>query len=131
MTISDEIIANPIIRNVQALLENQTAKGLAKYGTTVNPNDYSVEEWIQHASEEIIDFLVYLQVLKVKLNESHMKLARENEELIKTVRFYAQQGNWTFRDDERIFSPSEVEMDKGHLARKTLEELGYEFENKS
>lgn len=128
MTVSDEIIANPIIRNVQSLLENQTAKGLAKYGTTVNPNDYSVEEWIEHAQEEAIDFLVYLEVLKSKLNESHyMKLARENEELIKTVRFYAQQGNWVFRDDERMYSPAEVEKDRGHMARKTLEGLGYGF----
>lgn len=70
MTISDEIIANPILRNIQELLENQTAKGLAKYGTTVNKNDYSSEEWIRHAQEEVIDFLVYLEVLSTKLNNS-------------------------------------------------------------
>lgn len=81
MTISDEIIANPILRNIQELLENQTAKGLAKYGTTVNKNDYSSEEWIRHAQEEAIDFLVYLEVLKAKLDTLHVKTTRENENM--------------------------------------------------
>lgn len=40
MKIEDEILANPVLREVQNLLEFQTAKGLAKYGTTVNPLDY-------------------------------------------------------------------------------------------
>lgn len=70
MTIDEQIIANDVLREVSGLLENQTAKGLAKYKTTVNANDYSVEEWIRHAQEELIDTLVYLTVLRQKLEES-------------------------------------------------------------
>lgn len=99
MSISDEIIANPITRNIQSLLENQTAKGLVKYGTTVNPNDYSVEEWVLHAQEEAIDFLVYLEVLKVKLDESHMKLARERENMREALEVIASDTkSWTNPD---------------------------------
>lgn len=70
MTINEHIIANDILREVSALLATQTAKGLAKYGTTVNPNDYTTIEWINHAIEEQMDNIVYLTVLKRKLEES-------------------------------------------------------------
>ncbi|MEK5331995.1 hypothetical protein [Lysinibacillus sp. FSL W8-0992] len=75
MTIEDEILANPVLREVQSLLENQTAKGLAKYGTTVNPLDYTTIEWIDHAIQESMDKIVYLTVLKQKLEE--MQNARD------------------------------------------------------
>ncbi|MER2170924.1 MAG: hypothetical protein ABS938_09830 [Psychrobacillus psychrodurans] len=73
MTIEEEIIANPILREVNDLLELQTAKGLAKYKTTVNADDYSEIEWIQHTQEELVDMLVYLTVLKSKLQSMEVK----------------------------------------------------------
>jgi len=69
MSIEDEILANPVLREIQNSLELQTAKGLAKYGTTVNPMDYTTIEWIEHARQELMDELVYLTVLKQKLEE--------------------------------------------------------------
>ena len=65
----DEIQKNEVLHQVQQLLINQTEKGLKKYGTTVNPGELVPTEWIDHASEEIIDMLVYLQVLKVRLKQ--------------------------------------------------------------
>lgn len=61
------MIENTVLNNVQALLEKQTAKGIKKYGQAVQANDLETEEWIDHASEEIIDTLVYLQCLKQRL----------------------------------------------------------------
>lgn len=69
MTIEDQILANPVLREVNELLQNQTAKGIAKYGTTVKPMDYTTIEWIEHARQELMDELVYLTVLKQKLEE--------------------------------------------------------------
>lgn len=69
MTIDDEILANPVLREVRELLENQTAKGLAKYGTTVNPMDYTTIEWLKHYREEMIDGAVYATVVIRKLEE--------------------------------------------------------------
>lgn len=67
MTIEEEIIANEVLREVNELLELQTAKGLTKYQTTVNADDYTLEQWIDHAREELVDTLVYLTVIKRKL----------------------------------------------------------------
>lgn len=69
MTIEDQILANPVLREVNELLQNQTAKGLAKYGKTVNPMDYTTIEWIEHVRQELMDELVYLTVLKQKMEE--------------------------------------------------------------
>lgn len=44
MTIEDQILANLVLREVNELLQNQTAKGIAKYGTTVNPMDHTTIE---------------------------------------------------------------------------------------
>lgn len=60
---------NPILNEVHSLLESQTKKGLEKYGNTVNPNEYSTVEWIEHAQQECIDKLVYLTILKHKIQE--------------------------------------------------------------
>lgn len=75
MTIDDQILANPVLREVRELLENQTAKGLAKYGTTVNPMDYTTIEWLKHFREEMIDGTVYATVVIKKLEE--MQNARD------------------------------------------------------
>ncbi|MDM5229650.1 hypothetical protein [Lysinibacillus pakistanensis] len=69
MKIEEQILANPILREVHDLLDNQTAKGLAKYGTTVNPMDYTTIEWLKHFREEMIDGAVYATVVIQKLEE--------------------------------------------------------------
>lgn len=35
------------------------ARGLSKYGTTVEANDLSLREWLQHQYEELLDAAVY------------------------------------------------------------------------
>lgn len=54
---------------ILAKFEAQTRKGLEKYGQTVADNDLTVVEWIDHASEELIDYIVYLECLKAKLSQ--------------------------------------------------------------
>ncbi|KZR60410.1 hypothetical protein [Pseudobacillus badius] len=64
-----EISHNPVLTEVKTLLESQTAKGLEKYGNTVDPDEYTAEEWIDHALQEMVDMMVYLVTLKTKLKE--------------------------------------------------------------
>lgn len=49
--------------------ESQTLKGLKKYGQTVADNNLTAVEWIDHAVEELIDYVVYLECLKEKLSQ--------------------------------------------------------------
>ena len=61
-----ELNKNQILRNVQELLEKQTKKGLEKYGKTVNPDDYDFIGWLEHLQQEMVDAIVYCEVLKFK-----------------------------------------------------------------
>jgi hypothetical protein len=36
-------------------------RGVKKYGTTMDRNDLSLDEWIQHLKEELLDAICYLQ----------------------------------------------------------------------
>lgn len=63
----EAIEVNPILNEVLDVLIKQTTKGIMKYPNTVNADDYTVEEWIDHAIEESIDKIVYLTALKHKM----------------------------------------------------------------
>ena len=56
--------------------------GLAKYGTTMEREDFSTETWIQYALEEALDLSVYLKRIKYEI----ATLERRNEWLEEVVR---------------------------------------------
>ena len=41
--------------------------GKKKYGTTLDRNDLKTIDWIQHAQEELMDGILYLEKLKQNL----------------------------------------------------------------
>lgn len=43
---------------------NREQRGLSKYGKTMDRNDLSLDEWMQHFKEELMDGLLYLQKLQ-------------------------------------------------------------------
>ena len=46
----------------------QRAKdGKNKYGVTMERDDLTLKEWVQHAQEEAMDLAVYLEKIKSKL----------------------------------------------------------------
>lgn len=67
MSIKQKIAQDQILSAIQAKFEAQTSKGVEKYGQTVAGNDLTAVEWIDHAIEEAIDHIVYLECLKARL----------------------------------------------------------------
>ena len=53
-----------VIDNVISRILAQQEKGLQKYGTPVNPEDYTLQGWIEHQAQEMSDALVYLECQK-------------------------------------------------------------------
>ncbi len=56
-----------IVRSVVQAVLQRAAVGKQKYGTTLDRTDLSVLEWIQHAQEEHMDAILYLEKLKQML----------------------------------------------------------------
>jgi hypothetical protein len=57
---SGDSIVNSVI---QKFLE-RSALGQKKYGTTLDRNDLTTKDWIQHTQEELMDAILYLEKLK-------------------------------------------------------------------
>lgn len=53
-----------IVRSVIAKFESRAAFGKAKYGKDLDRTDLAVLDWIQHAQEEHMDAILYLEKLK-------------------------------------------------------------------
>lgn len=114
MNIEDEILGNPILRNVQAKFQNQQVKGLAKYGETVNPKSYNAVAWLLHLQEELIDATVYVETATYKIKE----IVEENKRLREALQFYANPNHWLWDEP----NPNKcVKVDEGKIARKALE----------
>lgn len=53
-----------IVSNVIEKIENRAKIGFEKYGVSMDRDDLSVVQWIEHAQEEMMDMLIYLEKIK-------------------------------------------------------------------
>ena len=53
-----------IVESVISKFQDRSDVGIQKYGTTLDRNDLTTLEWINHAQEEAMDFILYLEKLK-------------------------------------------------------------------
>lgn len=53
-----------IVHSVINKFVNRSTIGKTKYGTDLDRNDLSTTDWIQHAQEELMDAILYLEKLK-------------------------------------------------------------------
>ena len=54
----------PITEHVCDMLRERSQRGLAKYGTTIDRDDLSPAQWLQHLQEELLDAAQYVEALK-------------------------------------------------------------------
>ena len=64
--VKDVLIMTPdeIVRSVLKRFNERSWIGIEKYSTTLERNDLSTLEWLTHAQEEAMDFVLYLERLK-------------------------------------------------------------------
>jgi len=55
------------VQHVKEKFEQRSQVGIKKYGTTLERGDLNTEDWLTHLEEELMDSLLYIQVLKDKL----------------------------------------------------------------
>jgi hypothetical protein len=52
---------DPIVSMVIAQFRSRSKLGIKKYNTTLAENDLSLVEWLEHAKEEAMDQVLYLE----------------------------------------------------------------------
>ena len=58
-----------VVESVLSKYKKRSALGLDKYGTTMDRDDLSVLEWLNHAQEEAMDLTLYLEKIMNKIKE--------------------------------------------------------------
>jgi len=53
-----------IVESVIRKFQERSAVGIKKYGVTLDRTDLGVADWIQHAQEELMDAILYLEKLR-------------------------------------------------------------------
>jgi hypothetical protein len=53
-----------IVTSIIKQFEERSAKGKEKYGTDLDRTDLSLVDWIEHAKQEHMDAILYLEKIK-------------------------------------------------------------------
>ena len=69
-------MASDITEILCELLRKRDAVGLKKYGVTLDRKDLSVEEWLDHLTEELLDGSGYAQSAKREILEMRQENIR-------------------------------------------------------
>jgi hypothetical protein len=57
-----------IVQEIKDKFEQRSQLGIKKYGTTLERDDLTAEEWVNHLQDELMDAILYLQRLKHDIN---------------------------------------------------------------
>lgn len=66
---------DPIVSMVIAQFRSRSKKGIKKYNTTLAENNLSLIEWLEHAKEEAMDQVLYLEraIDEIKRKENNIE----------------------------------------------------------
>ena len=68
-----------VVRSVIGQFIGRAEVGMAKYGTNLDRKDLGLLEWIQHAQEEMMDGILYLEKIKKTLKEAEQTKSSAHE----------------------------------------------------
>jgi len=70
-----------VVTSIISKFQDRAVMGKKKYGTDLDRTDLSLFDWIQHAQEEHMDAILYLEKLKKEL--AMEKFKKDTEDLKK------------------------------------------------
>lgn len=59
--------SDTIVYRIAHKIKDRQNQGLKKYGISMDRKDLSIIDWVNHAQEEIMDLLLYLEKLKTEI----------------------------------------------------------------
>ena len=69
-----------IVESVIEQFKQRSEVGIKKYGVTLDRTDLSTGEWIEHAIEESMDFILYLRKIKTQWEQSKMIITKNKQD---------------------------------------------------
>lgn len=73
-------MTDKIVEQVRDKFTERSEVGVAKYGVTLERDDLSLVDWLNHLQEELMDATLYIQKLKNELdqNQNGIVIAKES-----------------------------------------------------
>jgi hypothetical protein len=68
-----------IVKSIVSKFISRSEMGKKKYGTDLDRKDLTVVQWIEHAQEEHMDAILYLEKLKTELLNNDKKNSSQKE----------------------------------------------------
>ena len=66
----EQQIQDPIVIKVLAKYSERSQLGIQKYGRTLDRDDLSITDWLNHLQEELMDATLYIEKLKADLKQA-------------------------------------------------------------
>ena len=66
-------VKDQVVLAVMAKYAQRSATGLKKYGTTLDREDLTLDQWINHLLEELMDATLYLSRIKKEIELHYVK----------------------------------------------------------
>ena len=66
-------VTDKVVLSVMAKYAERSATGLKKYGTTLDRDDLTLDQWINHLLEELMDATLYLSRIKKEIELHYVK----------------------------------------------------------
>jgi len=70
-------VEDPIVLKVMAKYYERSQVGINKYGTTLDRDDLSLTDWLNHLQEELMDATCYIEKLKQDVKFIEQKARQE------------------------------------------------------
>ena len=91
-------IEDQIVLRVLSRFSERSQIGITKYNTTLERTDLSTLEWLTHAQEEAMDFVLYLERLKDEYKSESNAFIKVNGKLIPAL-----EGEYLLEGGEVIY----------------------------
>lgn len=62
------VYSDKIVERIQKKLDERSIKGILKYNTTLNDSEEGLLAFVNHAQEELLDCILYLEKIKQIIN---------------------------------------------------------------
>ena len=77
-----EVIKDSIVESVVKQFKDRSNVGIAKYGVTLDREDLTLIEWLEHTKQEQMDSVLYLEkVIKELKKQNIVDIMKSDEEL--------------------------------------------------
>ena len=125
-------ITNQVIED----LKSRSDRGIKKYNTTLDRNDLSLHEWLEHLKQELMDATLYIQKLQKEIEtieeiEKHSKEQTEVQWLVdKSEKFCQEKAIYNaVLGSISILDGKDKSHDKGQIPKILSDALAVSFDN--